>query len=225
MCAIRRGWRGADEYPGHLPPPGHDAGGGGAYLGAVEHRQEIGRKQIEGENDMVATTRSVSSDAKAVVGSATVALVGVAYFAAVIVGLHFLQPDQNPLRQPTSEYAVGPYGWLMTTAFLSMSAASWALVAGLARGLPRAARSRAGLGLLALWSTGLLVAMLFPIDLDGAAPTLAGTIHRINGPITFLSLSLGTVLVSRRLKQAAAWRPVYRLALPLALLMLVEFVV
>ena len=48
---------------------------------------------------------------------ATIALVGVAYFAVIIVVLHFLRPDLNPISSPTSEYAVGPYGFLMTSAF------------------------------------------------------------------------------------------------------------
>ena len=63
--------------------------------------------------------------------TAMVALVGIAYFALIIVALHFLRPDLNPLSTPTSEYAVGPYGFLMTSAFFSMSLASFALVIGL----------------------------------------------------------------------------------------------
>jgi hypothetical protein len=52
-----------------------------------------------------------------VAGLATGALVAIAYFVAVIVAMHFLRPD-NPLTHTTSEYAVGPYGFLMTSAFI-----------------------------------------------------------------------------------------------------------
>jgi hypothetical protein len=79
---------------------------------------------------------------------ATVALVGVVYFVVAIVILHVLRPDLNPIQRPTSEYAVGPYGWLMTSAFFSMSVASWALIIGLYQGVSQSARSRIGLGLL-----------------------------------------------------------------------------
>jgi len=82
---------------------------------------------------------------------ATVAIVGGAYFSVIIVVLHFLRPDLNPLRQPTSEYAVGPYGFLMTSAFLSMGLASFALVIGLYQGVSQPARSRIGLALLGIW--------------------------------------------------------------------------
>ncbi len=86
---------------------------------------------------MLAETRSLSPQTtKHVTRLATVGLASMAYFVVIIVALHFLRPDYNPIRQPTSEYAVGPYGSLMTSAFFSMSLASWALVIGLYQGVP-----------------------------------------------------------------------------------------
>jgi hypothetical protein len=152
-------------------------------------------------------------------------MAAVTYFALAIVALHFLRPDLSPIRQPTSAYAVGPFGYLMTTAFFSMSVATWALLIGLWQGLPLAARSRLGLGLLAVWGVGVLIAMTFPIDAEGAPQTLSGTIHQTNGPLTFFCLAVGAVLISRRFKRADSWRPLYRPALGLSLLMLAEFVV
>ena len=66
----------------------------------------------------------------------TVALAGIAYFVVIIVVLHFLRPDVHPISRPTSEYAVGAYGYLMTSAFFSMSLASWALIIALYQGVP-----------------------------------------------------------------------------------------
>ncbi len=161
---------------------------------------------------------------KQVAWAASIALVGSTYFALIIVVLHFLRPDLNPLSQPTSRYAVGPYGFLMTTAFFSMSVASFALVIGLSQGVAKSARSRAGLGLLGLWAVGVLIAMIFPMDVEGTPPTLAGMIHQISGPLTFLCVSLGVNLVSWRFKQDDQWRPFYRIALILALVLLAGFV-
>ena len=154
----------------------------------------------------------------------TFAIAAIAYFVVIIVALHFLRPDLNPISRPTSEYAVGAYGYLMTSAFFSMSLASWALVIALYQGVPRPAQSRIGLSLLGIWAVGVLIAMLFPIDLDGAPQTMAGTIHAINGPLTFLSLTLGVILVSWRFKHHTEWRPFYRLAVILSLLILLEFI-
>lgn len=174
---------------------------------------------------MASTTLSSSLQTrKQVAGIATVSIAAVAYFAMIIVALHFLRPDLNPLSHPTSAYAVGPYGFLMTSAFFSMSMASLALVIGLYQGVPQLARSRIGLGLLGVWSVGVLIAMIFPIDLEGAPQTISGTIHQTSGPLTFLSLTAGMFLVSWRFKQDEKWRPFYRTALILSLVMLAAYI-
>lgn len=174
---------------------------------------------------MTATTLSPSLPAARHVSRlATVAIAGVAYFVVMIVALHFLRPDLNPIHQPTSRYAVGPYGFLMTTAFFSLSMAKFALVIGLSQGVSHSARSRLGLGLLGLGGVGVLIAMIFPMDVEGAPQTLAGAIHNISGPLTFLSLTTGLILVSRRFKQDDRWRPFYRAALVLSLILLAGFV-
>ena len=124
-----------------------------------------------------------------------------------------------------AEYAVGPFGYLMTSAFLSLSMGTWALVLGLGRDLPHRGLLRIGIIFLALWGVGLLVAAAFPIDPEGAPQTLAGTIHGINGPLIFLSLMIGMNLVSRGFKSDPRWRQIHRFAAALALLMIPEFVV
>ncbi len=155
---------------------------------------------------------------------ATVAILSATYFAVMIATLHFLRPDLNPISQPTSQYAVGLYGFLMTSAFLSMSIASFALLIGLYQGVPESARSRVGLALLGLWGVGVLIAMIFPIDPEGGPQTMAGTIHRINGPLSFLCVTVGTILLSRRFKQDETWRPLYRPALILSLIIVAAFI-
>jgi len=143
-----------------------------------------------------------------------------AYFVGAILALHLLRPDVSPIHEPTSRYAVGPFGALMRSAFVGVSLASWALLVGLAVRLPARARSSAGLVLLGVWSTGVIIAMMFPLDAEGAIPTVSGTVHRVNGPIAFLSLTAAAVLVSLRFKGDDAWRPFHRIAMPLALGML-----
>ena len=155
---------------------------------------------------------------------AMVSTLGTAYFVVVIAAMHFLRPDISAVQRPTSEYAVGSFGYLMTSAFVSLSLGSWALVIGLHRDLWRPGIHQVGLMLLGVWGVGLLIAAVFPIDLEGAPKTLAGTIHSINGPLTFLSLVVGVNLVSRGFRQHANWRPIYRFASVLALLMIPVFV-
>ncbi|MEX2537749.1 MAG: DUF998 domain-containing protein [Actinomycetota bacterium] len=156
---------------------------------------------------------------------AAVAILGTAYFVVDIVGMHFLSPEISPVHRPTSEYATGPFGYLMTSAFVSLSLGTWALVLGLRRDLPSAGPHRVGLVFLGIWGIGLLVAATFQIDPEGASDTVSGTIHSINGPLTFLSLVIGTNLVSRGFKQDVRWSSIHRLASGLALFMIPAFVV
>jgi hypothetical membrane protein len=112
----------------------------------------------------------------------------------------------------------------MTTAFFSMSVASFALALGLYRSVPASIQSRIGLALLVAWATGVMIAMIFPMDARGAAPTISGTIHRTAGPLTFLSLTAGMILLSLAFRRDDKWRPINRTALTLSLVMLAAFV-
>jgi hypothetical protein len=192
---------------------------------AADAERSRARSSQNGDPGMSATdNRLRPGTAKSVAGLATVAIIGTAIFVVLIAALHFLSPEMNPIERRTSEYAVGPFGYLMTLAFVAMSLATWSLVIGLRRNLSKPAISPLGLGFLGVFGIGLLVAATFPTDLEGAPQTLAGTIHSINGSIAFLSLTVGTNLVSRRLKLDARWLPIHRVASVLALIMIPEFI-
>ena len=150
-------------------------------------------------------------------------MVAASYFALVIVALHLLRPERDPIALTTSTYAVGRYGALMTSAFIAMSVASAALGAALYRALPQAT-SRLGLTILGVWSAALLVAAAFPIDVGTQTPTTSGTIHAINGRIAFTSATLASIFITRRLRQHDAWRSAGAWATTLALVMLALYV-
>lgn len=154
--------------------------------------------------------------------TSTIALIGICLFSTLIIILHFLPTGYNPLRSPTSAYAVGKYGFLMTMAFLSMSVGSFALLMGMYKGISK----RPGLGLIlfGIWAIGVLIAMIFPIAPEGTAPTRSGNIHETNGPITFLSLTVASILISAGFKRNENWLSLYRPALTLSLIMFLIFI-
>jgi hypothetical protein len=155
---------------------------------------------------------------------ATVALAGVTYYLVIVVALHVLRPDINPIGQLTSDYKVGPYGFLMTSALFIFGLGQGALVMGLYEGVAEPARSRVGFALLGLWAVGNLIAALFVLDQPGAPQTISGAIAQLNGPFHVLSLVGGAILVSRRFKQDEKWRSFHRSALILSLVMLGAFI-
>lgn len=174
---------------------------------------------------MASTTLSPGLDTLRLASrSAILGIIGVLCFVALVLTLHLLRPDLNPISEPTSAYAVGPYSFLMTSAFFSMTAGSVALVFGLYRRMRHSALSRIGLVLLGTWAVGVFIAMIFPMDPDGAPATLSGAIHQTAAPFTFLSLTTGMIAVSWAFRKDEAWRPLFRTALTLSLLMLAAFV-
>src|ERR671913_1822415 len=76
---------------------------------------------------------------------ALLAIVGVADFLLLLAALHFLRPDVNPVVEPMSNYAVGPYRFLFTAADIGYGLAGPALALRLYLGIGAARRSHLGL--------------------------------------------------------------------------------
>jgi hypothetical membrane protein len=71
------------------------------------------------------------------VGHLSLALLGIA--VACVVALHVIRPRVSPIERRLSDYALGPYGWLMDTAFTATAGGLAALAIFLTRsaGRPR----------------------------------------------------------------------------------------
>src|SRR5829696_5694099 len=126
---------------------------------------------------------------------ALLAIVGVADFLLNLTALHFLRPDVNPVLEPISNYAVGPYGFLFTAADIGSGLAALALILGLYLGIAPRGRSYVGLFLLGLYGVSVLLAGIFPIDV-GAEATIVGAIHNIVGNIGFFGFPIAVILLS-----------------------------
>ncbi len=129
-------------------------------------------------------------------------------FASLLASLHVLEPEYDPTWRFISEYALGPYGWLMTLAFaaLAVSLAS----AGLSL-LPqvRGVAAYVGLFVLAVAVTGITLAAIFPTDPVTAAPgaaTESGRLHVLGASLDYTPV--GALLLSLDLTRSQAWRPV-----------------
>ncbi|MGH2347449.1 MAG: DUF998 domain-containing protein [Chloroflexota bacterium] len=55
---------------------------------------------------------------------ATLSLSSIAAFTGLVGLEHILRPDYDPRRRFISEYAIGPYKGVMTTAFFALAAGS-----------------------------------------------------------------------------------------------------
>ena len=146
---------------------------------------------------------------------ALLTIVGIADFLLSFTALHFLRPDVNPVLEPMSNYAVGPYGFLLTAADIGIGLAALALILGLYLGIAPPGRSYVGLFLVGLYGVSTLLAGIFPIDVGGETTTV-GTIHNIVGNILFFAFPIAVILLSLGMGKDERWRSFRRTALALA---------
>jgi len=159
--------------------------------------------------------------AKQVAWLALIAIGGMVYFVVAVVGLHFLRPEYNPINHAVSNYAVGPYGYLMTAAFYVLALSVFALALGLTRSIALTNLSRVAILLLCLASSGMVVLSIFPGDVHALHPpaTITGVIHWTAASISFLSIMIAAFLLSSSFKSDERWQEFRRLCFILALAM------
>ena len=134
--------------------------------------------------------------------------------AGLLIALHGLRPDLNPLSRFVSEYAVGEYGLLMRVAFFACGGALLCL--GRAYHAGAANRPwRIGAWLHYLAGAVMTAAGLFAMDPLTTPPdrmTLEGQLHGFTGMIGMPAQPIGAALLAW-----GVWRPGLRARKPLVL--------
>jgi hypothetical protein len=151
---------------------------------------------------------------------AAVGALGSGLFLAALVAMPVLRPDLDVRAAWVGDYARGPFGALMTVAYLALGTGALAL--GLA--LRRIAGLRAGGTLLALAAAGAYVSAAFQQAPPGTRTT-AGTVREIALVPTFALLVAALALLVRGAFRHPAGRPLRWPALALFGVVLVSFAV
>ena len=136
-----------------------------------------------------------------------------AYFVIALIVLHILEPEFDPRFRFMSEYALGDYGWLMTTTFFALGLAPLAAALGLQNAYQSSRGIRIGLGLLVVAAMFIWLAGIFRDSIP----------HLLAGVVAFPSMVMAVLLLSWKFRRAAGWQTIYRLALFIALAMLAMF--
>ena len=146
------------------------------------------------------------------------------YFVAALLLMHVLQPDYTVVDHMISDYAVGRFGWVMTTAFSALSLGCLALAIGLFLHGPASWLGRIGAALLIVAFAGLIVTALFPTDLETAPSTRTGDIHTLSFQVNVVSVFLSTIFLGLSYGGSPRWRPYRTPALVFAGLLAAAFV-
>jgi hypothetical protein len=160
------------------------------------------------------TKVSVLSNPAAKVSSqaaARVSLAATAIFVALLATLHIIKPELDPSWHFISEYAIGPYGWLMMLTFFCLALSCASLFIAIKSQVPTLA-GKIGLALLLITAIGMIIAGIFPTDpitTDREAMTRTGQLHELGAFLDLLPFA--ALLISWSLAQhSPAWRPARR---------------
>jgi hypothetical protein len=147
------------------------------------------------------------------------------YAALAVIALNFLRADYDPMRHAMSDYAVGPYGGLMGSAFIALSLGMFALLGGLVQAGPPSLVGRIGYVFLGIAAVGTFFASVFKVDIPGAPYTQHGTLHIYDAILNFTTLIATSLLLSIAFRLDARWHSYFGLSLALALAIPVTFLV
>ncbi|GHG05280.1 MULTISPECIES: DUF998 domain-containing protein [Amycolatopsis] len=140
-----------------------------------------------------------------------VALGGIGVAVAISIDLHLrLSGQVSPIWQTLSEYVYGKLGTssaapLFSVMCLALSLGSVALLAGIAKA--HRPGTTAVCVLLGVWSAGLLVCGLVPVDPDGQARSLAGQVHNVAALTAFIALPTAAFVLTKKNRERCPWEP------------------
>jgi hypothetical membrane protein len=110
----------------------------------------------------------------------------ITYVVIVLTTLHILEPEFDPRFRFMSEYALGDYGWLMTTVFAALGLAPFVASLRLRAAQSQSARARIGLGLLLVAGIFIWLAGIFRDSLP----------HLLASVVVFPSIVMAVLLLS-----------------------------
>lgn len=138
----------------------------------------------------------------------------VAYFVIALIALHILGPEFDPRFRFMSEYALGPYGWLMTTTFFVLGLAAFVVAVALRDALQSSRSARIGSGLLMVGALFICLAGVFKDSI----------LHLAASVVVFPSIVMALFVFAWSFRQASGWQTIFALTLVIALGMLAAFV-
>ena len=127
----------------------------------------------------------------------------VAYVLIALVVLHILEPEFDPRFRFMSEYALGDYGWLMTSTFFMLGLAPFAAAIGLRNVGQSSLSTRIGLGLLVVAAIFIWLAGIFRDSIP----------HLLASVVVFPSIVMGVLLLSSTFRRATGLEAIYPVTL------------
>jgi len=158
-----------------------------------------------------------------------IVILGIILYVVLDVIAQLLPPHYSPISQAESDLAAGKFGLIMTINFINRGLLSLLFIFAFLQTMDYAgvARSqfRAGTYLLGAWAVGALLLAIFPTDVPATPVSWHGTIHLVVAIIAFLGGAFGALALSQKLGQNREFEGLKRIALPLAVIVVLLWAV
>jgi len=158
--------------------------------------------------------------------SISLATGALACFFLALLGLllmHVLRADYQLASHMISDYAVGEFGWVMATVFVTWSVGMALLMFALLLTEPSSLARKLGALLLGITSVGLLVSAAYRTDLPGLPDTHEGNIHTISFFVNIVCMLVAIPLLSFGFGKKSSLQSFRPVALTLALAVVLAF--
>ncbi len=129
-----------------------------------------------------------------------------AFFLLANAALHLLRRDLNPATHYISEYAVGRFGWLMSTALVVLGVGTIALAVVMHATMHTTWLVRVGTAVLFVSGLSTILIGLFRTDLMGQPSTVAGAIHGRAAFIAILFEAISVLMLTAAFFRDGRWR-------------------
>lgn len=141
------------------------------------------------------------------ISTAWLAMSAIVAYQVLLIALIFLRPDLAVSWHTVSEWAIGPYGWMMSGAFF-ISAVSYGALLSMLRSQAHGISGRAGLGILLICLIGAIGVGVFTTDPMPMHLPLSsrGTLHVIFGTAQLVLLPFAALLINISLSRNETWR-------------------
>ena|SRR5688572_19885163 len=167
------------------------------------------------------------SDRSAIVATlAAAGIVAPILFTVAFIAQGLLRPEYSHVAMPVSALATGPSGWVQNLNFFIFGFLMTAYAIGLHLGVRPSRAGLVGFAFLLLSGAGLVLAGVFPLEVDASGAIRAGQVlHPVAGFMSFLGAGFGLIAMSRGMTGDPRWRSLAAYALASGVAIVVVFLI
>ncbi len=145
-----------------------------------------------------------------------------AFFLLANAALHLLRRDLDPATHYISEYAVGRFGLLMSSALVILGIGTAALSLVIHTTMEERWLVRVGTAVLFLSGLSTILIGLFRTDIDGQPSTIAGAIHGRAAFIAILFEAISVLILTAAFFRDNRWRSYRPVSLTFAIVVVIS---